>query len=299
MSNNSSYLKQYLSFLRIEKQVSENTYKSYESDLIRFLNYLSSRSIQLDSTNSRHLRDFIHELNEIGLRASSLARNISSIKSFYHFLESEELIEVNPSSQLQTPKLDRTLPEVLSVNDIDLLLNAPDISTYPGIRDRAMLELLYGGGLRISELLKLSFQQIYLDDEIIRVFGKGSKERIIPLGEHAQHWLKKYISISRNIFLKQGSVEEIFLNQRGKPLSRMGLWKIIRKYVDEVGLSHEIHPHTFRHSFATHLLEGGADLRVVQELLGHSDISTTQIYTHIDREYLKETIHTFHPRSKQ
>jgi integrase/recombinase XerD len=207
-------------------------------------------------------------------------------------------VDANPSAQLQSPKLDRTLPEVLSIHDIEKLFDAPDTSTYPGIRDRAMLELMYGAGLRISELLNLSMQQVYLKEEILRVYGKGSKERIIPLGGHAKHWLKKYLQISRNIFVKGASVEEIFLNQRGSKLSRMGFWKILRKYVLLADLSIEIHPHTFRHSFATHLLEGGADLRVVQELLGHSDISTTQIYTHIDREFLRETIHTFHPRSK-
>lgn len=298
MSVNNSYLKQYFSFLRIEKQVSENTYSSYENDLLRFISYLNSRSISLNNANSRHLRDFIHELNEIGLGSASLARNISSIKSFYKFLESEELVTVNPSAQLQSPKLDRTLPEVLSIYDIEKLFDTPDVSTSAGIRDRAMLELMYGAGLRISELLNLSMQQIYLEEEILRVYGKGSKERVVPLGEHAKHWLKKYLHVSRNIFLKGASVEEIFLNQRGSKLSRMGFWKILRKYVLLADLSVEIHPHTFRHSFATHLLEGGADLRVVQELLGHSDISTTQIYTHIDREFLRETIHTFHPRSK-
>ena len=213
-------------------------------------------------------------------------------------MENEEIIEGNPTTHISTPKIDRKLPDVLSIQEIETLFSVPDTSTFPGLRDRAMLELIYGAGLRISELLSLSVHHILFDDELIRVFGKGSKERIVPLGEHAKHWLIKYMSTARKTFVKQLDTEEIFVNQRGKALSRMGFWKILKHHVEQSGLIKEIHPHTFRHSFATHLLEGGADLRIVQELLGHSDISTTQIYTHIDREYLKETLHTFHPRSK-
>jgi integrase/recombinase XerD len=236
-------------------------------------------------------------LNEIGLQSSSIARNLSAVKSFHRFLEQEGYSESNPSTVIQLPKSKRTLPTVLSVEDIEKILEIPDTSTASGLRDRAMLEVIYGAGLRISELLNLEIQHIYFEEEIVRVYGKGSKERVVPIGEYGISYLKQYLSLARRKFLPIGSSEsKIFLNQRGKPLSRMGFWKILRAYVLEAGLSKEVHPHTFRHSFATHLLEGGADLRVVQELLGHSDISTTQIYTHIDRNYLIQVYKSFHPR---
>lgn len=298
MSAYDGYLTLYTNYLRIEKQVSDNTLESYSHDLKRYLQFLENCDVlSLDRITQKNLREFIHLLNELGLASNSLARNISSIKNFHKFIVNEGIYDKNPTDGILLPKSSRKLPAVLSVEEIEALLEVIDIETAAGIRDRAMLEMIYGSGLRISELLSISYQQLYIDDGLIRVYGKGSKERVVPMSEFAIEWTKEYIKYARNKFVRTGmQSSELFVNQRGKGLSRMGFWKILRKYVDLCGLSHEIHPHTFRHSFATHLLEGGADLRIVQELLGHSDISTTQIYTHIDRHYLKEVFNSFHPR---
>jgi integrase/recombinase XerD len=292
------YARQYLEYLRLEKQLSPNTIEAYTNDIARYLEFLEeSKLTEFNSITAKDLRRFINLLNELGLQVSSLARNISSIKSFHLFLEAEGLAQNNPSHGIILPKMSRKLPAVLNVLDIEKMLDLIDVKTAAGLRDRAMIETIYGSGLRVSELLGLTRQQIYMDELMVRIYGKGSKERLVPLGEHSAYWLKEYFRHGRPTFVvSQSKVAEVFVNQRGSALSRMGFWKILRKYVDAAELSTEIHPHTFRHSFATHLLEGGAELRIVQELLGHSDISTTQIYTHIDREYLKEVFNTFHPR---
>ena len=289
----------FLDYLQIEKQSSINTIESYKNDLYRYLKFLdeSGKNKNPNDISYKNIREFIHLLNEIGLESSSIARNLSTVKSFHRFLEQESYSSSNPSTAIQLPKTKRKLPSVLSIADIEKLLAIPDTSEAAGLRDRAMIEVIYGAGLRVSELLGLEMQHIYINEEIVRVYGKGSKERVVPIGEYAMKYLKDYLSMARRRFLPIGSTEtKVFLNQRGKPLSRMGFWKILRSYVTKANLSNEIHPHTFRHSFATHLLEGGADLRVVQELLGHSDISTTQIYTHIDRNYLIQVYKSFHPR---
>lgn len=298
MSAFDGYFDIYLTYLKIEKQVSENTLVNYTHDIKRYLHFLDQLNItNFDSITQKTIREFIHLLNELGLASNSLARNISSIKNFHKFIVNESIAKKNPTDAILLPKPKRALPTVLSVDEIEAILNVIDIQTAAGIRDRAMIEMIYGSGLRISELLNITYQQLFIDDGLIRVYGKGAKERMVPLSEFAIEWVKEYIRFSRAKFVKPSTqTPELFVNQRGKGLSRMGFWKILRKYVNLAGLSHEIHPHTFRHSFATHLLEGGADLRIVQELLGHSDISTTQIYTHIDRQYLKEVFNTFHPR---
>jgi integrase/recombinase XerD len=220
---------------------------------------------------------------------------------FHEFMMNEGYVKKDITENIISPKIPKRLPKVLSINEIEKILNVIDITKILGIRDRAMLELLYACGLRISELLKLRLSSIFFDEGWIRIFGKGNKERIVPFGNEARKWLKKYINYFRpelkkkNIFKAE---DFIFLNVRGGPLSRMGVWKIIQQYVKSAGIYKKVSPHTFRHSFATHLLEGGADLRAVQEMLGHSDISTTQIYTHLDRDYLKEIHKTFHPRER-
>ncbi|MCB0279410.1 MAG: site-specific tyrosine recombinase XerD [Calditrichaeota bacterium] len=299
MAQLTDYLKLYLDHIQFEKQVSDHTLTNYRHNILRYVQFLESlgKADNPDKITAKELREFIHLLSELGLESSSLARNLSAVKSFHQFMERESISKSNPTSGIKLPKVRRKLPDTLSVEEIESILDMTDTSIHAGVRDRAMLELMYGAGLRVSELLNLTSQNLYFDEEIIRVFGKGSKERIVPLGEYAIHWIQQYLKFARpNLVKRRGGVEELFVNQRGQKLSRMGFWKIVRKYVDLAGIKKDIHPHTFRHSFATHLLEGGADLRVVQELLGHSDISTTQIYTHIDRQFLKEVYRSFHPR---
>ena len=225
------------------------------------------------------------------------ARYFSSLKGFFSYLEKNKYIKKNPIEKITAPKLSKKLPSVLNINEIDSILSQPDTNDKLGLRDKAILELFYACGSRVSELINLKISDLFLDDEVIRVFGKGSKERLIPIGSSAIKWINEYLGKSRSGLMKYSkSGNFVFLNSRGTKLSRMGIWKIIGRYVKEAGIKKEVHPHTFRHSFATHLLEGGADLRAVQEMLGHADISTTQIYTHIDRDYIKQVHKQFHPR---
>jgi integrase/recombinase XerD len=293
------YLQQYLSFLRFEKNLSENSISAYKADLERYLSYLQARGInRLTQITERHVRKLIQTLSELGLSSSSLSRNLSSIRSFHKFLLSEDLLFTDPAEHVQGPKIRRYLPSVLSFSEIESILNQVNTDNARGIRDRAMLELLYASGLRVSELLNLPTREIYFNEEFIRILGKGSKERLVPTSTRALEWIKQYLDIGRPVLDKyQRSNGILFLSVRGRIMSRMGFWKIVQRYVRDCGIKKEVHPHTFRHSFATHLLEGGADLRAVQEMLGHADISTTQIYTHLDRSYLKQVYQQFHPRA--
>jgi len=293
------YLTQYLNYLRFERNLSENSISAYNTDLYRYLSYLNAQDVnRLSQINERHIRKLLQVLSEIGLMPASLARNLSSIKSFHKFLISEDLLLSDPSEHIQGPKIRRYLPSVLTFEEIERILNQIAIDNYLGLRDRAMIELLYASGLRISELLLLPSREIYFSEGFIRILGKGSKERLVPTSERALKWIKKYIDIGRPVLDKYGKSEGIlFLSIRGRSMSRMGFWKIVQQYVLKSGIRKEVHPHTFRHSFATHLLEGGADLRAVQEMLGHADISTTQIYTHLDRSYLKQVYQQYHPRA--
>jgi integrase/recombinase XerD len=293
------YLQQYLNYLRFEKNLSDNSVSSYKSDLERYINYLSSQKINRpEYIQSKHIRRLLQLLSELGLSTSTLARNLSSIRSFHLFLISEELIKSDPSEHVDGPKLRRHLPSVLTFDEIELICLNISIDNPLGLRDRAMIEVLYACGLRISELLTLLLREIYFKEEFIRILGKGSKQRLVPISIRALNWVKKYLELSRPVLDKhQRSSGAAFLSIRGTIMSRMGFWKILQKYIRESGIRKEIHPHTFRHSFATHLLEGGADLRAVQEMLGHSDISTTQIYTHLDRSYLQQEYKDYHPRA--
>jgi integrase/recombinase XerD len=233
------------------------------------------------------------------LEANSISRNFSSIKGFHEFLISEGITEHDPLANFDRPKLSKRLPSVLSIEEIDLILAQPDMESHYGIRDRAILEMMYATGLRVSEVVTIrnSNSNLLFDSGLIRVFGKGSKERVVPIGQSAIEYINLYLRESRIILRsKKNSTDVLFLNHHGKKLSRASIWEMIKKYSKSADINKNVHPHTFRHSFATHLLEGGADLRAVQEMLGHSDISTTQIYTHIDREYLKEVHKSFHPR---
>lgn len=292
------FLKEYLTILRLEKNLSDNSVSSYESDLKRFSEFLSQEKISdLDNVTPVCISKFFEKLRKEGLKTTSSGRYSSSLKGFFTYLLKNEYIHKNPTENLPSVRIIRDLPIVLSLSEIENILAQPVTTESIGLRDRAMLELFYSSGLRVSELLNLKMNDLYFSDDVIRVFGKGSKERIVPIGSSAIKWITEYLKFTRPIFLKRmESSNVIFLGKSGKPLSRMAIWKIVDKYVKLAGITKEVHPHTFRHSFATHLLEGGADLRAVQEMLGHADISTTQIYTHIDREYVKQMHRDFHPR---
>ena len=286
----------FLDHVRLERGLSDNTVLSYERDLVRYLGVLTSSGLStVDEIRQQAVVDHIRLLGDLGLKPSSVARNLTSIRVFHRFLTSEGLSDRTPTENLKPPKVGRKLPSVLTVAEVDRLLNAPDVDTTLGLRDRALLEMTYGAGLRVSEAIGLEFSQLMFEIDVVRVIGKGSKERFVPIGSQAQAWVGRYLEEARGD-LARASARWVFLNFRGGKLSRMGIWKILRKCVLEAAIAKKVSPHTLRHSFATHLLEGGADLRAVQEMLGHSDISTTQIYTHVDREYLKEVHRTFHPR---
>lgn len=292
------FLKEYLNVLRLEKNLSVNTISSYRNDINSLINFLDSLKINDPSlVDNKLLNSFFINLQELGLSNTSAARYYSSIKGFFSYLFSNKYIKANPVEKVMPPKLSKNLPSVLSLGEIDSILLKPDVENKLGLRDRGILEVLYACGLRVSELIGLKISDLFFDEEIIRVFGKGSKERLVPIGSSAVKWTKEYLTKSRPMLAKKAKSENVvFLNNRGSKLSRMGVWKIVDHYVKEAGIQKEVHPHTFRHSFATHLLEGGADLRAVQEMLGHADISTTQIYTHIDRDYIKQVHKQFHPR---
>ncbi len=293
------YLEQYLIFLRYEKNLSENSIAAYKMDLERYISYLEAgKTNRPEDIEDQQIRRLLQILSELGLAPSSVARNLSSIRSFHRFLIAEDLVQKDPTEHIQGPKLRRHLPSVLSFQEIELILNATDTQKPTGLRDRAMIELLYASGLRISELLQLPVREIYFSESFLRILGKGSKERLVPTSSRALDWVRAYLDRGRPYLDRHHRGKGIaFLSVRGTGMSRMGFWKIIRQYVQLSGIRKEVHPHTFRHSFATHLLEGGADLRAVQEMLGHSDISTTQIYTHLDRSYLKQIYEEFHPRA--
>ena len=292
------FLKEYLAYLKLEKNLSPNSVSSYKNDLSSFIRFLEEREIDDPSQiESRLIINFFTNLEKIGLTSSSAARYFSSLKGFLNYLFANNYIKSNPIEKVSPPKLAKNLPGVLSFAEIDKILSLPNTSETLGIRDKTILEVFYACGLRISELISLKLSDLFLNEEMIRVFGKGSKERVVPIGSSAINWIKVYLTKSRPLLQKRMKSENyLFLNSRGSKLSRMGVWKIVDKYIKESGIEKAAHPHTFRHSFATHLIEGGADLRSVQEMLGHADISTTQIYTHIDREFIKQVHKQFHPR---
>ena len=289
----------YLDFVRFEKGLADNTLSAYSHNLFAYAQFLVSRSVSSfyickDST----IVDFLAQLADFGISSSSRSRYLSCLKGFHKYLFLSGKINNDFSELIDLPKKSKKIPDSLSYDDISAIINQPDTESTLGIRDRAMLEILYACGLRVSELIELKFNNIFFDAEMVRVFGKGSKERIIPIGKPALFWIEKYYSKVRPLLFKPDiSFDFVFLNHRGKKISRMGIWKILRQYAVQANVSVDVHPHLFRHSFATHLLEGGADLRAVQEMLGHSDISTTQIYTHLDNEYIQEVHRSFHPRS--
>ena len=292
------FVERFDDFLALEQGASVQTSRAYKLDIARFVGYASVKGAKSPiDVAARTLREYVYHLKDIGLSAASIRRNISAVRTYFKFLLAEGHVVRDPSERLETPKKWRTLPDVLGVDEIEKLLAAPSLDEPLAFRDRAMLELAYGAGLRVSEWISLNVRDVMLRDHLVRVFGKGAKERLVPIGRRAIGATAIYLRELRPKLEKGEGKGVLFLNARGQPLSRMGAWKILRKYVDQAGITKPVSPHTLRHSFATHLLEGGADLRAVQEMLGHVDISTTQIYTHVDREYLRTVHKQFHPRA--
>jgi len=287
----------FLNYLSVERGLSRNTIISYREDLNSYLRFLESRSVDaLSKTTKSDITSFMLSQKDRGIAANSIARRLAAIKSFYRFLVRERVLKSDPSSLVDTPKLWKKIPETLSLNEVDALINQPNIRNTQGIRDKAILETLYATGMRVSEAVNLKLDNVNLDVGFLRCIGKGNKERVIPIGAKAVNSLKRYLGNSRQALLNKKESEFLFLNRFGKKISRQSLWKVIKKYARQARIKKPIWPHTLRHSFATHLLERGADLRSVQEMLGHSNISTTQIYTHINKDRLKTIHKMFHPR---
>ncbi|MBP8627548.1 MAG: site-specific tyrosine recombinase XerD [Paludibacteraceae bacterium] len=283
----------------LEKSFSDNTYQAYVHDVQKLLQFLEDEKISYLTVTLVDLQHFLFQLAQIGINERSQARIISGIKSFYAFLVLENRLQDDPTSLLESPKLPKKIPQILSIEEIDALIQAIDYSVPEGIRNRAIIETLYSCGLRVSELVELKLSDIFWQEEFIKVVGKGNKERLIPISRTALKEIKNYLTERINLPIKKGSEDIVFLNRRGNKLTRQMIFIIINKLADEIGLDKQIGPHTFRHSFATHLLEGGANLRVIQEMLGHESILTTEIYTHVDVHFLRETIMSYHPRNKK
>ncbi|MEO0129518.1 MAG: site-specific tyrosine recombinase XerD [candidate division WOR-3 bacterium] len=276
-----------------------NTIQSYLRDIKQLGLFLKTQNKDLISAGTPDLRNFIHSLFDMGLSPVSINRKISAMRSYYAFLYSNNCIDKNPAEDLEVLKVGRKLPQTLSIEEVNAIIESAEEKTPAGLRDRVCLELLYGSGLRISELLNLKISDIMTKEELLSIIGKGNKQRFVPFGKKALRAIREYLQQGRPALMKKKKSPYLILNARGNKLSRMGFLKILRKYLIKSGIRKKVTPHTFRHSFATHLLQAGADLRAVQELLGHSDISTTQIYTHIDREYLKQVHREHHPREKE
>jgi len=290
------YIKLFLDYLSIERGLSSNTIQSYKRDLEK-LQYFLKKKCSIEKACEKDIAGFIQYLGKLNLSSRSIARCLSAIKSFYKFLVLEGVIKVNPTLNFSSPKAWLTLPRYLSFEEVEKLLSLPDESSEIGLRDKAILETMYATGLRVSELINLKLENLNLEHGYLKCSGKGGKERIIPLGKIANQKIRDYLKFSREKLLKGEKSEFLFINYRGEKLTRQGLWKIIKNYASQIGLRSKITPHILRHSFATHLLEKGADLRSVQLMLGHSQITTTQIYTHITRERLKKLYDKYHPRA--
>ena len=288
----------FLNMLRVERNVSNHTIDAYKRDINQYLTYVSDLDIKnLSDVKSTHIRDYIRVLSDGGMAPASISRIISSIRTYYRFLSSENILDENPVLLINNPKLPKKLPDVLSEKEISLIINAIQESSQFYQRDKAIIELLYSCGIRVTELCNLEMSNLFIDEDLIRVMGKGNKERLLPLGIRSKKYLDDYIKHSRNSHIKKSGSSFVFVSRNGNQLTRAMINIILNKWTQASGLKKSVSPHKLRHSFATHLLEGGADLRFVQALLGHSDISTTQIYTHIDKHYLKEVYKIHHPRS--
>ena len=292
--------KEFERYLRIEQSLAGNSVEAYVRDVLKLKQFLQMRNREVEpaTVQQSDLLDFIEYISELGMSAHSQARIISGLKSFFRYLQFEDLMDYDPSALIEGPKLGRKLPDTLSFEEIEQMLGTIDMSKPEGPRNRAMLEVLYSSGLRVSELINLTLSNLYFDIGFLRVIGKGDKERLVPIGREAMKHTQIYIDQVRcHVDIKPGNEHFVFLNRRGARLTRVMIFTIIKRLAQEMGLKKKVSPHTFRHSFATHLIEGGADLRVVQEMLGHESITTTEIYTHLDRDYLRQVITEFHPRA--
>jgi integrase/recombinase XerD len=287
----------FLDHLRFERGLSDKTLEAYEHDVARLAVFAQTQGrAGPGEISTGDLRKFMLLLKDLGLAPSSIARNVAAIRTYFRFLLGENIVVADPSERIDTPKGWKTLPDVLSIEEIGRLVESPDLARPLAWRDRAMLEFAYASGVRVSELTDLRLRNLHLDEEFASVYGKGGKERLVPIGRRAVGALAIYLRETRPRLDRGKSDGRVFLNARGGPLTRMGVWKILQQHVEAAGIEKHVSPHTLRHSFATHLLEGGADLVAVQEMLGHADISTTQIYTHVDRTFLRQTHKSFHPR---
>jgi len=284
----------FLDMLWMERGLSENTLSAYRSDLLAYARWLNQKGVRLGEAQDADLRDYLGSFKQPAAR--TLARRLSSLRRFYIYLVREGLMQHDPSARVESPRIGRPLPKSLTEAEVEALLNAPDINTSLGLRDRAMLEVLYATGLRVSELTGLTLTQINLRQGLVRIIGKGNKERLVPLGEESLDWLQRYLKEGRPDIVKNKTPDALFPNRRGEAMTRQAFWYLIKRHAQAAGVSKALSPHVLRHAFATHLLNHGADLRVVQMLLGHSDISTTQIYTHVARERLKSLHAQHHPR---
>lgn len=295
------YLEDFAHYLKIDQDKSDNTIQAYLRDLTIFFDYCDKSSIdQWEQVDYAFVQSYLNDLHQKNYATSSTSRMLSSLRQFFHYLLKEQIITLNPMQKVLGPKKEKHLPASLSLDQVEKILQAPDTSDYIGLRDRAILELMYATGLRVSELTHLSLRDLHLELGFIQTIGKGNKERLLPIGEEAAYWLNQYLQDVRPLFLAKKTsrhTQHVFLNQRGNPFTRQGIWKNLNKYVQIAGISMDVSPHMLRHSFATHLLENGADLRMVQELLGHSNISTTQIYTHISKHRLQEVYRDHFPRA--
>ncbi|WP_207435642.1 site-specific tyrosine recombinase XerD [Sabulibacter ruber] len=293
-------LTQFQGYLQVEKSLSSHSVEAYLRDVRKLVQFfeVTNQKVGPLAVEAKHLQGFLEWINTLGMTAHSQARTISGIRSFYKFLIMEEVLDADPTETIEGPKLQRKLPDTLSYEEITTLFDAIDVSTPEGTRNKAMLETLYSSGLRVTELIELKITNLYEDLGFLRIMGKGNKERLVPIGRDALKYIRVYLDgVRRHQTIKKGHEDFVFVNRRGTSLSRVMVFNIIKDLAAKVGLQKNISPHTFRHSFATHLIEGGADLRAVQEMLGHESITTTEIYTHLDRDYLKQVIQEFHPRS--
>jgi integrase/recombinase XerD len=299
MSNWNRYIKDFVAYLKIERGLSENSVLAYQNDAQKLGDYSLSYGVEPEKVSSDDLKNFIAELYDLNLSARSQARVISGIRQFFEFLILENLIKTDPSDLLEQPKIGKKLPEVLSVEEIDELLTSLDLTKPEGQRNRAILETLYSCGLRVSELVNLKFSDFFLDEGFVRILGKGEKQRLVPINPTMMEEIEYYKENARSqLKITKGDENVVFLNRRGSRLTREMIFTIVKNTVGMSKVRKKVSPHTFRHSFATHLLEGGANLRAIQEMLGHESITTTEIYTHLDQSFLKEAILSFHPRNK-
>jgi integrase/recombinase XerD len=295
-------IREFQTHLKIERSLSSNSVEAYLHDVVKLKQFLEIYNLNVypQGVAAVHIQSFLKYIVDLGMTPHSQARILSGIKAFFRFLLEIEEIAKDPSVLIEAPKLGRKLPDTLNFHEIEELLNVIDLSTMEGTRNRAIIETLYSSGLRVSEVVELRISNVFFDIGFLRILGKGNKERLVPIGSDAMKYMKIYLDgYRRNMMIKKGNENIVFLNRRGAKLTRVMIFTIIKRLAEGIGLNKSISPHTFRHSFATHLIEGGADLRAVQEMLGHESITTTEIYTHLDRDYLKQVITDFHPRSKK